>query len=310
MASARSRARRNKRAYKAVQAVVRQGQADSLPTDVVQEFIKRTENQRKRNTSNRVAESKRAESARVAKNAWVRRVESSGHQYIRGDRAQRVSLSREDKMFNRRMRRERAKTASDPHNVVKVVERGVKRRVHVETGRIVHQEMVTRTRYVEYARPESQKHGTGHEVRTGDVVQVGPDASLPGRTPEAEQTDAMRARARRHAREQREYLATSLRRTSSEKVDHTYRHTHTSTCDHDGECAVNMAARDVPDFEQAPHADSQTDMTNVERVKRVTATDVAMSRRRKPYAGGAGVRGWKPETDGNGNLIHAPIQWT
>lgn len=304
MASARKRARRNKRAYKAVQSVVRQGQAESLPSDVVEEFIKRTENQRKREIGKQLGEFRRAESARVAKNAWVQKVESGSPQYIRGDRAQRVSLSREDKALNRRMRRERAKTASEQRNAVKVVEHGVRRRIHVETGRIVKQESVTRTRYVEYTRPDSQARGAGHPVRAEEFVQVGPDASLPGHE-DLPYTEKQRMRALRDARYSRVERVNA--RYIEKDTRHVARHTHDSTCIVGGVCVRNERARDVPDFDDTPYYDTPVDMVDVEYVK-PTSREHALEMRRMQRRGETtdrSVMGKVPDNlDECNNLIH------
>src|SRR5699024_8701885 len=97
MASARQRARRAKRQYKAVQEVVRSGQADTLPDEVVTEYVKRTNNQQKRTNAERVKTQKKQESARIAERAWVNDVVSTGHQYIKGTKAPRVARTRDRK---------------------------------------------------------------------------------------------------------------------------------------------------------------------------------------------------------------------
>lgn len=142
MASARQRARRAKRQYKAVQNVIRSGQADTLPDEVVNEYVKRTNNQQKRANAERVKTQKKQESARIAERAWVNDVVSTGHQYIKGTKAPRVARTREEKALNARARSER----------------------------------------LEREKVMSRDRDNGWMIRTGEYVKVGPSGYNPGRS--------------------------------------------------------------------------------------------------------------------------------
>lgn len=130
MASARQRARRAKRQYKAVQNVIRSGQADTLPENVITEYVKRTANQQKRIVAERVKTQKKQESARVAERLWVNDVVSTGHQYIKGTKAPRVVRTREEKALNVKARSERMERE-------KVTSRSSDRGWHVRSGEYV-----------------------------------------------------------------------------------------------------------------------------------------------------------------------------
>lgn len=142
MASARQRARRAKRQYKAVQNVIRSGQADTLPDEVVNEYVKRTNNQQKRANAERVKTQKRQESARIAERAWVNDVVSTGHQYIKGTKAPRVARTREEKALNAKARSER----------------------------------------LEREKVMSRDRDNGWMIRTGEYVKVGPSGFNLGRS--------------------------------------------------------------------------------------------------------------------------------
>lgn len=75
---------------------------------------------------------------------------SRGHQYVKGDRAPSVNLTRAERQRNVRDRREFAAYTAD--HGVKVTRVGNRRKVHVPTGRVVEREVVTRTEVVHASR--------------------------------------------------------------------------------------------------------------------------------------------------------------